>query len=301
MAGDWIKMRGNLWDDPRVARLVDMTDASEAAVIGGLYWLWSTADQHTEDGLMPGLSLRQIDRKTGVQGLGKALCSISWLSEQSDGVFLENFEEHNGQSAKRRCVDAQRKANSRNVSAPEADKVQKEGGQEAPSLGAREREEKRREEKEEEKGEKTPPRKRDATQKAAVVAKPDDVSVQVWQDFQRLRREKRSPLTDTALIGIRREAVKAGVSMDVALACCCEAGWQGFNAGWYASRRAAADGRAGSSETSYQRSMRERIEEVAPSIARKAPSEKHQDAADYFRTIEAVSRVVDVPEIGGAT
>lgn len=146
MAGDWIKMRGNLWDDPRVARLVDMTDSSEAAVVGGLYWLWATADQHTQDGLMPGLSLRQIDRKTGVQGLGKALCDIGWLSETDSGVRVENFEEHNGQSAKRRCVDAQRKATVRTVSASDADKTQTGSRQETPNLGAREREEKRREE-----------------------------------------------------------------------------------------------------------------------------------------------------------
>lgn len=48
MAGDWIKMRSNLWDDPRVARICDLTDVGEAAVVGGLYWLWATADQHSE-------------------------------------------------------------------------------------------------------------------------------------------------------------------------------------------------------------------------------------------------------------
>lgn len=79
------------------------------------------------------------------------------------------------------------------------------------------------------------PRKRSAT--TALAARPDDVSEPVWQDFQRLRREKRAPLTDTALAGVRREAVKAGVPMEVALSYCCEAGWQGFNAGWYADRQ----------------------------------------------------------------
>jgi hypothetical protein len=72
MAGDWIKMRTNLWDDPRVAGLVDRTDSSEAAVVGALYWLWATADQHSSDGLMPGLTIRTLDRKTGVVGLGAA-------------------------------------------------------------------------------------------------------------------------------------------------------------------------------------------------------------------------------------
>lgn len=113
-------MRGNLWDDPRVARLCDVTGEGEAAVIGGLYWLWATADQHTEDGIMPGLSLRQIDRKTGVKGLGGALMSIGWLADHPEGVRIVNFEEHNGTSAKKRAVTAKRVANHRTGNADAA-------------------------------------------------------------------------------------------------------------------------------------------------------------------------------------
>ncbi len=138
-------MRGNLWDDPRVSRICDMTDQTEAAIVGSLYWLWAAADQHTEDGVMPGLTLRQIDRKTGVQGFGEALCAVGWLADHPEGVRLAKFEEHNGTSAKRRCTDAQRKANSRTPSASDADNERTEEGQKAPSFGARE--EKRREEK----------------------------------------------------------------------------------------------------------------------------------------------------------
>ncbi len=83
------------------------------------------------------------------------------------------------------------------------------------------------------------PRKRSAT-----AARPDDVAEPVWQDFQRLRAQKRAPLTDTALAGLRREAVKAGVGLEAALAYCCEQGWQGFNAGWYAERVGARAGPA---------------------------------------------------------
>jgi hypothetical protein len=147
MAGDWIKMRGNLWDDPRVGAIVDATDTAEAAVIGGLYWLWATADQHTEDGVLPGLSLARIDRKTGVSGFAQALCDIGWLADHPEGVRIVRFDDHNGQSAKRRCTDAQRKANSRTLSASDADTTRTDAGQEAPNLGAREREEKIREKK----------------------------------------------------------------------------------------------------------------------------------------------------------
>ena len=145
MAGDWIKMRGNLWDDPRVSRLCDLCDAGEAAIVGALYWLWATADQHTADGCLRGLSLAGIDRKTGVRGFGSALVTIGWLVEADDGVEVPRFDEHNGASAKRRAADAQRKANVRSVSALDADTERTDSGQHAPDCGAREREDKREE------------------------------------------------------------------------------------------------------------------------------------------------------------
>jgi hypothetical protein len=113
VAGEWIKMRTNLWDDPRIARLCDLTDQSEATVIGGLYWLWAMADEHTEDGILPGLTTKAIDRKTGVSGLGQALCAIGWLQVSDDGVCIVGFDEHNGASAKKRASTAKRVASHR--------------------------------------------------------------------------------------------------------------------------------------------------------------------------------------------
>jgi hypothetical protein len=64
------------------------------------------------------------------------------------------------------------------------------------------------------------------------ISKPDEVSEQVWLDFLQLRKAKRASLTATALEGIRREAVKAGLSLNDALATSCRRGWQGFEAVW---------------------------------------------------------------------
>lgn len=111
MAGEWIKMRTNLWDDPRVSQLCELTDQAEATVIGGLYWLWATADEHSSDGLLNGMTVRTIDRKTGVPGLGKALVTIGWITEGEDGVTVARFDEHNGASAKQRAQTAKRVAN----------------------------------------------------------------------------------------------------------------------------------------------------------------------------------------------
>ena len=100
---NWIKMRSNLWDDPRVMKLCDLTHKREAEVIGGLYWMWSMADGQSTDGHLDGLSLGAIDRKTGVKGLGAALAKVGWITEVEDGVEIARFDEHNGASAKRRA------------------------------------------------------------------------------------------------------------------------------------------------------------------------------------------------------
>jgi len=113
MAGEWIKMRTNLWNDPRVSHLCDLTGCEEAAVIGGLYWLWSTADDHSADGILPGLTPAAIARKTGVRDLGIALVRIGWIEETEDGVRILRFDDHNGTSAKNRAQTAKRVANHR--------------------------------------------------------------------------------------------------------------------------------------------------------------------------------------------
>lgn len=65
-------------------------------------------------------------------------------------------------------------------------------------------------------------------------APPDGVSLSVWQDFLKLRKTKKAPVTDTAIAGIRREALKAGMGLSEALATCCQRGWTGFKADWVA-------------------------------------------------------------------
>ncbi|MCO8325934.1 hypothetical protein ABEG10_23285 [Burkholderia cenocepacia] len=143
MAGDWIKMRTNLWDDPRVSNLCDLTGCGEAAVIGGLYWLWATADDHSADGEMHGLTLAAIARKTGVPNLGTALRDIGWIEEIEGGIRLIRFNEHNGTSAKKRAQTGKRVATHRSNADVTQGALQND---ESGVTGALAREEKRREE-----------------------------------------------------------------------------------------------------------------------------------------------------------
>ncbi len=66
---------------------------------------------------------------------------------------------------------------------------------------------------------------------------PEGVLQSVWDDFLQLRKGKRSAVTDTVMRGIEKEAQKAGLSLNDALEHCCVAGWQSFNAEWYANAK----------------------------------------------------------------
>ena len=70
------------------------------------------------------------------------------------------------------------------------------------------------------------------TSRAKPVGCPVDVSETVWLSFVAVRNKKKAAITDLAILGIRREAVKAGITLEQALTICCEKGWAGFEAGW---------------------------------------------------------------------
>ncbi len=298
MAGDWIKMRSNLWDDPRIGRICDLTGAAEATVIGALYWLWSTADSHTEDGLMPGLSLRQIDRKTGVPGFGEALCNIGWLAAADEGVCLVNFEEHNGTSAKRRSMEAQRKATARNVSASDADNVRTEPGQDAPKSGQGAELEKRREEK-------NSSSLRSEEKRRAPRVGPDEVpatvlvdagfSEQQAADFIAHKRSRKAPLTSRAWADHQREAGKAGWSVLAAAEKVMAKNWKGFEAAYVERERPPSAAPPPVAHESFRerdaRIARERVAAFAPGVAARAPSPAHTADVIDLEDIHAPRRL----------
>ena len=61
---------------------------------------------------------------------------------------------------------------------------------------------------------------------------PFGVSDDVFKDYMEVRRSKKARWTPTALKGMEREALKAGVSLEQAMIICCERNWQSFKAEW---------------------------------------------------------------------
>lgn len=133
MAGDWIKMGKDLLTHPKVVRMSSALRADRLRTVGGLFAVWCLFDTHSADGQLSGYTPEALDELVGFPGIASAMEAVGWLSHDEEGVFLPCFEEHNGQSAKRRAQETERKREERKTSAPDADKK-------------RTREEKRREE-----------------------------------------------------------------------------------------------------------------------------------------------------------
>lgn len=61
---------------------------------------------------------------------------------------------------------------------------------------------------------------------------PNGVSDSVFQDFLKLRKGLKAPVTETAIKGLEREAQKAGMTLEAVMSLCCQNGWRGFKAEW---------------------------------------------------------------------
>lgn len=131
MADEWIKMRRSLWEDGRVDAIIERLSSlsffmsaerpqnvrtmsgARAQVVGALYRLWSLADQYAQpDGALLHTTKASVDVKVGIEGFCDALPK-DWMEERDGVLYLPNYQEHNGSTAKRRATDAKRKRGQR--------------------------------------------------------------------------------------------------------------------------------------------------------------------------------------------
>lgn len=219
MAGDWIKMRADLFTHPKVVRMSSALKSDTLRTVGGLMSVWCLFDAHSDDGHLEGYCPEVLDAHLRWDGFADAMIAVGWLGhDPARGLALPRFDTHNGQSAKRRAQDTERKREARKTSASEPDKT-------------RTREEKRRDTSTTDVVDEKPAARTRPAERPAIV------SEGVWSDFLVIRKAKKAPLTQTALDGIEREAKKAGMGLADVLALCCARGWQGFKADWVAGQK----------------------------------------------------------------
>jgi hypothetical protein len=108
MAGDWIKMRKDLFGDPEVFQIAANLELSREAVVGYLYLFWSWVDGHMSECNASNVTEKMIDVTLGCDGFGKILEKVGWAQFTNGGLTIPKFERHLSQGAKKRALTAER-------------------------------------------------------------------------------------------------------------------------------------------------------------------------------------------------
>lgn len=107
-----------------------------------------------------------------------------------------------------------------------------------------------------------------------TVHRPEEVSEDVWHDWQKLRKAHRAPVTPTVLDMLRREAAKAGMGLQAVMQVCVLRGWRGFQAGWMQQQRQREPAKTGVASAAATRFI---TADGSPTVG---------DLSDYFRSKE---------------
>lgn len=115
MAGDWIKMRCDLHEDPAVIQMAGRLEVSEREVVGALHRVWSWANRQSRNGHAPGVTFAWLDRYIGVSDFCDAMSEVGWIDLQSGELIFPKFDRHNGQPAKSRALASDRQQKRRDA------------------------------------------------------------------------------------------------------------------------------------------------------------------------------------------
>lgn len=113
MAGDWIPMRIDLYEDPAVILMAEKLGVREEVVVGYLHRVWSWLSRQCRDGKVTGVSISSLERLLNLPGFVTAMCETWWMEESIDefGVpvlTIPNWDTWMSQSAKTRIVGTKR-------------------------------------------------------------------------------------------------------------------------------------------------------------------------------------------------
>ncbi len=117
MAGEWIKMRIDLMEDPAVMQMAEAMGVREEAVVGYCHALWSWVSRQCHTESVTGVTLESLGRRIALPGFPELMCDVGWLEYDDAGelpvIRIPNWDRHLSQSAKKRANDATRQAKRR--------------------------------------------------------------------------------------------------------------------------------------------------------------------------------------------
>jgi hypothetical protein len=120
MAGDWIPMRLDLYEDPAVLAMSERLEVREEVVVGYLHRVWAWASRNCHAASVTNVTLMSLGRVTGLSGFPELMAEVGWLMQSfnDDGkpvLTFPNWERWLAQSAKKRMKAAERQKKKRHA------------------------------------------------------------------------------------------------------------------------------------------------------------------------------------------
>ena len=112
----WIKVETHTPDKSELRQIARLCHCSKADAFLAFFRVFVWLDEQTEDGYVDFFTPADAVEIGGLNGLGAALETVRWITFGPTGAVVSNWDRHNGQSAKRRCLDAERKRSVRMAS-----------------------------------------------------------------------------------------------------------------------------------------------------------------------------------------
>jgi len=105
----WIKVDVTTCDKVKIIHIARACGVRVNEAFGAWFRLWAWFDGVTEDGRLDFLRPEDCDAKAGLNGIGAALADVGWIEFGERGAIIIGWEKHNGKSAKKRALAADRK------------------------------------------------------------------------------------------------------------------------------------------------------------------------------------------------
>ena len=104
----WIKVETHTPEKNELRHIAKRCGCTKAEAFLAFFRLFVWLDEETDDGHVDFFTPADADEIAGLNGFGEALQEVRWITFGPTGAVVMNWERHNGKSAKKRCLDAER-------------------------------------------------------------------------------------------------------------------------------------------------------------------------------------------------
>ena len=104
----WIKIETHTPDKAEIRHIARLCHCTKAEAFLAFFRVFVWLDEQTDDGHVEFFTPEDADEIADLPGFGDALQEVRWILFSPTGAVVSNWERHNGESGKKRCLAAER-------------------------------------------------------------------------------------------------------------------------------------------------------------------------------------------------